>query len=75
MCSKIKKMSPLKHLLQATTHGDVHSVRGARATASAYPCAQLCLMRRFMPQSASSHMLQVAQKDAPCKRALTATCR
>jgi hypothetical protein len=30
-----QKNSPLKHLLQTTTHGDVHSLRGARATASA----------------------------------------
>jgi len=30
-----QKMSPLKHLLQTMTHGDVHSVQGARATASA----------------------------------------
>jgi len=28
-------MSPLKHLLQTMTHGDVHSVWEARATASA----------------------------------------
>jgi len=28
-------MSPLKHFLQTATHGDVHSVRWAHATASA----------------------------------------
>jgi hypothetical protein len=28
-----KKMSPLEHLLQAMTHGDVHSVWRARTTA------------------------------------------
>jgi len=27
-------MNPLKHLLQTMMHGDVHSLRGARATAS-----------------------------------------
>jgi hypothetical protein len=58
-------MSPLKLLLQTTTHGDVHSARGARASVCVHPCAQLWCMRRFVHHSAPCRMLRVARKKAP----------